>query len=68
MVKFLIMQTVAACLQQPVTKNTLDDGWGTTFPNWFILALPKFFMQFLAIDFVIAVNCFNLYKYATFTN
>ena len=42
-------------------KNTLDDGWGATYPSWFILPPTQIFDQWLAMDFVIAVNCFNNY-------
>ena len=35
--KFLVIETFSACLQQPVTTNALDDGWGATYPSWFIL-------------------------------
>ena len=62
------METFPACLQQPVTWNSLDDRWGATYPSWFILPppphthTPMIFKQWLAIDFVMAVNgltCIN---------
>ena len=47
-------------------KNTLDDWWGATYPSWFILPPTQIFDQWLAMDFVIAVNCFNNYKQICF--
>ena len=48
-------------------KNTLDDGWGATYPSWFILPPTQIFdQQWLAMDFVIAVNCLNNYKQICF--
>ena len=56
-----------ACLQQPVTKNALDDGWRATYPSWFILPPTHDFLALTGYDFDIAVNCFNNYKLICFT-
>ena len=44
----------------------MDDWWGATYPSWFILPPTQIFDQWLAMDFVIAVNCFNNYKQICF--
>ena len=65
--KYLKIWTFPACLQQPVTRNALDDGWGATYPSWFILPPTHDFRALTGYDFVIAVNCFNNYKRICFT-
>ena len=42
-------------LQEPVSRNALDDGWGATYPSWFILPLTH---DFLSCDWLwIFFNC-----------
>ena len=51
----------------PPCRNALDDGWGATYPSWFILPPTRDFRALTGYDFVIAVNCFNNYKRICFT-
>ena len=55
---------VIFCLSTLIShkKKTLDDGWGATYPSWFILPPTQIFDQWLAMHFVIAVRRFNNYK------
>ena len=40
----------------------MGGGGGATYPSWLILPPTQIFEQWLAMDLVIAVNCFNNYK------
>ena len=57
------------CLFRPISYlKYFDDGWGATYPSWFILPPTQIFDQWLAMDLVIALNCFNNYTRICFQN
>ena len=48
--QIFVIEIFPACLHQPVTRNAFDDGWGATYPSWFILPPTH---DFFSIDWLL---------------